>query len=126
MPEQPISQRKLFCALYCRGHASSASALASDGLDLIPKLAINQGFVLAGVPRVLIKNLTNAHPVSEQLVEGVAVEGLAAMQVAIGAHMALGSIAQPIEVLNQAWHRGGCQQSLKDVAHNGSFVGVDL
>ena len=93
MPKHLTLQREICLVDLGAWDAGPPRAFTSDGLDSVPHSAINDGFMMTGVPFVWVEDFTNVCAVFEQLVERVAIKGFAAMPLAIEADVQLGSIA---------------------------------
>jgi hypothetical protein len=72
---------------------------------LIPEFTVNDGFLLAYMPSISIKNLSDIHPVPEELIQCVAIKGFPAVPIAISADVQLGSISQRIELRKERGDR---------------------
>ena len=93
MPKDLTLEREICLVDLGAWDPGTPRAFTSDGLDSVPQSAINDGFMMTGVPLFSVEDLTNVCAVSEQLVERIAIKGFAAMPVAIEADVQLGSIA---------------------------------
>lgn len=104
VPENQTCQWEIFYISVSSGSTCAPGALTSDGLHLIPERAINDGFVLARVPSVLIEDFSDVCTIPEQLIERIAIEVLASMLIAISADVALRPVVQSAEILKKLGH----------------------
>ncbi len=104
LPKNKTCQREVLYLSNSSGYTNAPSALISDGLHLIPERTINDGFVLAWVPSVFVKDFPDICSIPEQLIERISIEVLATVLIAISADVALGPVVQAAEFLNELCH----------------------
>ena len=121
MPEQATCQWKIQQITIFGRHTGAACALRHDLMNLIPKRQIDDRRVLATMPVTLVIDLADQHPVIQQPVYGIAVEGLATALLAVACHPMLGLVAALLQEVDQFAHGAEIQKAPKNVPHHARF-----
>src|SRR6516165_8460778 len=101
------------------------AVLGEDGLHIVPKRFVDDGFMLAWIALALVDDFTPINPVLEHQVERTAGDRPAAIQAAIGGGADLADNAGAIEVLRQFPDRLEFDVTSEDVSDRLGLRGVD-